>query len=225
MEKRVYPRMERILKESKEDNRPIILIPLASGDIYDNKGQGKEVVYEDGKPELATKRLRQGLVQIWRDTGKKPDMVINHAGYQKNSPRQVMENGRQVGLAGQLGRWIKEHRAKMVQELGVVTDPKTWSTVNEIRLGFKEVVKRYGKDEKVIVYVASNTSHIPRIMMYANIYRPKNVELRWAVARRRFTPKDSLIMEPIKVGRDILKYSKVFGRLLRKKARAKFSQG
>jgi len=199
-------------KSKEEETKPIALISLALGDIYDEKGEGKMRIGSDGKPDGSIKRLRSGLVKIYRDTGRKPDDIINISGFSKRSPREQVEE-RKVALSQQMDRWIKENRGSRNYKTNM--EPLSWSTVNEIRLGIKKLQEKYGKDKPVKLYISSNYEHLPRIMFYTKIYLPKNYEIKFVGTNHRFSLKDSLLGEPLKIARDLIYYNKVRARLAR----------
>lgn len=184
-------------------------LAIALGDIYEDAGTGLIRVPLDGS-----------IARFWAVTDALPKnaetLVICTAGYSKKEPR-IPQPERQVSLAGQLKRYVGT--CMPWWEKSLVAVPICWSTRNEVRIGIKYALRaREGhpafaqKDEQVTVVIASNLSHLLRILLYAMLYTPRTWRIKLVRARHHFSLR-SHVMEPLKIGRDIWYIMRVLYRL------------
>lgn len=180
-------------------------IALALGDIYRDGGAGEVIKPFDG----AVARF-DGLI---RAIDTMVTLIVSTAGYSKNIPLYPQPE-RQVSLAKQLERFLREHRKALVP--WVTTRPLCWSTRNEVRVGMK-LAQQCGfakKDEKVKVVIASNATHLLRITLYAFFYKPRMWTFRPVIVRHHFSLQSHLL-EPVKLLRDVVYVFRVLARVKR----------
>lgn len=186
-----------------------LAIALALGDKYEDAGRGLIRVPLDG-----------AIARFWAVTDALPKdaktLVICTAGYSKKEPR-VPQPERQVSLAGQLKRYVDS--CMPWWEKSLVAVPRCWSTRNEVRIGIKYVLRAQDgrpafaqRDEQVTVVIASNLSHLLRILLYAKLYVPRTWRIKLVRARHHFSLR-SHVMEPLKICRDIWYIIRVLRRL------------
>ncbi len=187
-----------------------LLISLALGDIYSKGGTGPLNTPVDG----AVARFK-ALTDT--ATCDEQTLVVCTAGFARGCPFYAKPI-REISLAGQLRRYVAENSPQWLERL--VVKPRCWSTRNEVRLGIKEAMRSgfANKEEPVMVFIASNMAHLPRISLYARMYLPK----KWGVMLVRASHPFTLwshIQEPIKIRRDLFYILRVRRRLRRLKLR------
>lgn len=188
-----------------------LAISLALGDLYDDAGRGLLRVPVDG-----------GIARFRAVTHALPPsdevLVICTAGCSRHAPRTPQPE-RQVSLAGQLKRHVQKCAPWWNERLVAV--PLCWSTRNEVRIGIKYALRgEAGRpafartDERVEVRIASNLTHLIRIMLYAQLYVPRTWKIKLVRARHHFSLR-SHVMEPLKIARDMWYIFRVLHRLRR----------
>ena len=181
----------------------IIGICLALGHIYQNKGKGERKRPVDGAV-ARFEAVTDYADELYKANKKVKPFLICTAGYTWENPRRPEHEG-DLSLAEQLDRYVVDHAGKWKQFLH--TEPLCWGTRNEIReaiaLAERQGFARPG--DEVILLIASNWAHIPRVSIYANLYLPKGWKLKLLVAHHRFSVLDYL-KEVVKLTRDALRY-------------------
>lgn len=178
----------------------VIGICLALGHIYQNRGKGELVRPLDGaiaRFDRVTKRA----AEIYSLDKKGTLNLICTAGYSKAHPYCAERPG-EVSLAGQLDRFVNDHARKWKKFLRA--EPLCWSTRNEIHEGIQLALReRHAKkDEAAVLLIASNWAHLPRVWLYAQLYKPKAWKLELLVAHHSFSLRDYLL-EIAKIGREL----------------------
>lgn len=174
-----------------------IVLVLAFGDIIKlGANDGAIIRYQD-----TLRHLPEGV---------RPDMVINVAGYTKDSPQLSVKGVRTRSLSHQFYDYVRSNG--LDQNVGlVIALSMCWSTINEVPEGFTVAqVNGAPKDDEVTVYIGSSDSywHSRRIAMYAERCCPEKWNVVVVRSSHKMTWKERWIAEPFKYLRDRYRLSR-----------------
>lgn len=188
-------------------DKKYIGIALALDDVFDRQGAGY------------VKRPVSGTVSRYDTLNHAIPLyapkvrIYASAGYSRESPLEASPE-RTVALADQLKRFVSTYRRQSLKRLEA--RGCCWSTRSEVRVGIKMALREgfAQKDEDAMLVIASNAAHLPRVALYALVYKPEAWDLMLVRARHRFGLIDTLLEAP-KIVRDLVYFGRVFYRLRR----------